>query len=67
MCEMSDWVSDGTHAMASMLCGGVRVAGDDWDGPDNLRMNLSDGVSGKGELQGRCWGAGVAGGLGWAW
>ena len=43
--------------MASMLCGGVRVAGDDWDGPDNLRMNLSDGVSGDGELQGRCWGA----------
>ena len=32
MCEMSDWVSDGTRAMASMLCGGVRVAGDDWDG-----------------------------------
>ena len=40
--------------MASMLCGGVRVASDDWHGPGNLRMNLSDGVSGDGVPQGQC-------------
>ena len=40
--------------MARMFCGGVRVAGNGWDGPDNLRMNLSDSVSGDRELQGRC-------------
>ena len=38
--------------MARILCGGVGVAGDGWDGPANLRMNLGAGVSGDGELQG---------------
>ena len=31
---------------------GCGVAGDGWDGPGDLRMNLGDGASGDGELQG---------------
>ena len=39
-----------THAMASMLCEGARMAGDVWDGLGGTRMNLvgAEGSGGDG-------------------